>query len=102
MSARLERAYRLPHGFTVEFRAELDRINPREFNPRGIICEWSPHIPHIRSARARRKFGAAYVTARNDFLQDVAQMTGETILAVDLDEQDRPFSTSAFKPQVAS
>jgi hypothetical protein len=103
MSARcLARAYRLPHGFTAEFKAELDRIKPGEVNPSGNTCEWSPHVPYIRSASARRKFLQAYIAVRDDFLRDLARVIGGSILNIDLDEHYRPSGSTVFTSLVPS
>jgi hypothetical protein len=99
--AAIARVYQLPHGFTAEFRAEPEKLEPGAVNVEGIVCEWSPHRPHIRSARARRKFLRSCTAARADFLRDLAQGLGGAILNVDLDEHSQPLEATVFRPQVA-
>lgn len=70
-----ERTVGLPYGYRVTFR-----------HGQGlhIGVEWEPDTPNIRSARHRRKFNAAYLAARDDFLRDVAIMIRGRIAVSDL------------------
>jgi hypothetical protein len=81
MSAPFTRSYPLPFGFVAEF--SLDLACPEL----GFACEWSPRFPEIHNNRARRKFFDAYVAARGDFLQDVAQMIGGSAVVVHTGER---------------
>lgn len=96
MSGPFTRSYRLPHGFTAEFRLDLANLEG------GLACEWSPDVPRIHSPRARRKFVEAYTMARDDFLQDIAQMIAGSVAAVDLDEPYQPTKATALATQVPS
>ena len=49
----------------------------------GVKVEWQPAFPSIRSPRHRRKFFAAYVQARAEFLEMLAATRGN-IAVLDL------------------
>jgi len=42
-------------------------------------------VPHIRSARQRRKLLAAYSTARAEFLEIVASAIGGKVVVIDME-----------------
>jgi hypothetical protein len=73
----LERAYSLPHGYSVTFSS-----NPGQ----PFEARWSPDVPTIRKARQRQKFLEAYRAVRREFLNEVAATIGGNVLVVDTDQ----------------
>jgi len=73
-SEAIERKFSLPFGHCAIFR-----WHPSEL----LAVFWAPDPPHIRRARAQRKFFAAYQAARSEFLEEVAAVVGGNILVVD-------------------
>ena len=69
-----KRTVRLPHGFRATFTWS---------HPYSLGIEWEPDVPLIRSPRAQRRFFAAYKSARDDFVREVATMTGFTVGMID-------------------
>jgi hypothetical protein len=67
-----EVAVALPFGFTAHFRF-----------CGGLTIGWTPHMPAIKSPRARRKFMEAYVRARNEYMQVVATAIGGRVMILD-------------------
>jgi hypothetical protein len=67
--------------------------------PLGLLCEWDPDIPHFTSNRAARRFEKAYIAARDEFLQEVAQLLDASIVNIDLDEHARPSRITDFTPR---
>ncbi|MEH2627064.1 hypothetical protein V1292_005119 [Bradyrhizobium sp. AZCC 1719] len=76
-AAFLERAYSLPHGYSVTFCS-----NPGK----SFEARWSPDVPQIRKARQRHKFLEAYRAVRREFLKEVAATMGSNVLVIDTDE----------------
>jgi hypothetical protein len=70
-SEAIERKFSLPLGYRVTFCWQ-----PGEH----FQLRWSPDVPLIRNARARRKFFEAYQAARRSFLEEVAAVIGGDVL----------------------
>jgi hypothetical protein len=68
-----EVAVALPFGFTAHFRFEAGRFT----------IAWSPHMPAIKSARARKKFMEAYWRARDEYAEVVATAIGGRVMFLD-------------------
>jgi hypothetical protein len=68
-----ERTMTLPFGYRVTFH----------WNGTALSAAWTPDLPVIRRERAHRKFVAAYVAARNEFIADIATMVGGAVLVMD-------------------
>jgi hypothetical protein len=68
-----ERTMTMPFGYRVTFR----------WNGTALSAAWAPDLPVIRREKAHRKFLAAYVAARNEFLADIATMIGGAVLVLD-------------------
>jgi hypothetical protein len=64
-----QRTVSLPHGYTVTLKFSAAN---------GLTFDWSPKYPVIEPPREQR-FWRKYYDARNAFLQDVADVTGDTI-----------------------
>jgi hypothetical protein len=66
-SEPIKRKFSLPFGYQVMFQSHP-----------GGLCEarWSPDVPLIRKAPARRKFFEAYQSARRSFLEELAAVIG--------------------------
>lgn len=75
MSGEHKRTARLPHGYRVTFAFAPDA---------GLVTEWTPHEPRIKSARAFRRFFAAYKAERDAFMRDIATMLGGEVLVADV------------------
>jgi hypothetical protein len=73
----IEEIARLPLGYTARF----------QFADEHLEVQWSPSTPVIRNPRARRKFLAAYQSARADFMTTVATALNVRIATLDLSEQ---------------
>jgi hypothetical protein len=69
-----KRTVRLPHGYRATF---VFRADPAFFE-----VAWEPSRPAIKSARAWRKFEAAYLEARDAFLSEAMTMTGQAMAVV--------------------
>jgi hypothetical protein len=69
-----QRTVRLPYGYRATF---VFRPDPHFFE-----VFWEPDRPRIRSARAWRKFQAAYFEARDEFLSEAMTMTGQSMAVV--------------------
>ena len=82
--------------------ADLGAIKPGEVVTNGFCCQWSPRTPQFQQPRARRKFLEAYSVARDDFMQDVAQVIGGSVAIVDLNEHHQPSTATVLAPQVPS
>jgi hypothetical protein len=74
-SEAIERKFSLPLGYRVTFCWQ-----PGEH----FQLRWSPDVPLIRKARARRKFFEAYQAARRSFLEEVAAVIGGDVLILDI------------------
>lgn len=61
-------------------------------------CAWAPDIPSriICKAKAKRRLIAAYTEARNDFIRDLATVTGMKLAVVNSDD----LSFTAIGPEV--
>jgi hypothetical protein len=70
----------LPHGFRATFEWEPPPARPDVF---AMNVRWHPGVPHIHSARHRRKFLAAYQAARREFLTMIATIIGGNVLVAD-------------------
>jgi hypothetical protein len=69
------RTVKLPLGYGATFA----------FSPEtGLACQWHPGIPSIESARAWRRFYAAYVAERDAFLAEIATMLDGAVLIADV------------------
>jgi hypothetical protein len=89
------RAYRIGYGYTANFAYRSD---PEPF----VACEWSPATPSIKGKRARDRFASAYRTARNDFLQEIAQLIGGTVASVEIDECGQVTTVTSYEPQATN
>ena len=102
MSAVHRRRYRLGFGVAVEFVFRPGECQKDDLSATALVCEWDPAMPRFRPGNAKNKFLRRYTAARDDFLQDVAQLVGGSVLNVDLDEQYRPSEMTVFAPQMPS
>jgi hypothetical protein len=73
-SETIERKFSLPFGYQATFH----------WCPSGLETRWSPDVPLIHKAHARRKFFAAYQVARRSFLEEVAAVIGGDVLILDI------------------
>jgi hypothetical protein len=87
------RRFKLLHGVRVTFRFDGKP-------PLRLECEWDPEVPEFTSPRVARRFERAYLAARNEFMREVAQLIGGTILVADLSQDYRTVQCiTAFKPE---
>jgi hypothetical protein len=63
------------NGFKVRFSFTLDC---------GLLCEFLPSEPHLRSWAERRRFLKHYARARQDFLAEVEAETGASLGTLDV------------------
>lgn len=82
------RAVPMPYGLVAHF----------SFVGGYFECAWAPDIPSriIRKPKAKRRFIAAYTDARNDFIRDLATITGLRVAVVNTDD----LSFTAIGPEV--
>jgi hypothetical protein len=73
------RRYRRGHGVTVEFTFRPGEVRKGEVSMSALACEWDPAIPRFPPGNARNKFLRRYQAARDDFMQDGAQLIGGPI-----------------------
>lgn len=69
----MTRTHALPFGYRVSFTGDFDAYAMR--------VAWAPELPFIRSKRAQRKFFREYAEARSAFLEQVASVTGQRMIA---------------------
>ncbi|MBZ9603994.1 hypothetical protein [Phyllobacterium chamaecytisi] len=74
MNSPLEHTAALPLGFKVTFIWIGGNMN----------VEWEPEFPCIRNPRQLRKFTAAYLQARDEFMQTVATMMQGAVAVADM------------------
>jgi hypothetical protein len=72
-SEAIVRKFGLPLGFQATFY----------WLPGELGVRWSPDMPFIAKARARRKLFEAYQVARRSFLEEVAAVIGGDLLILD-------------------
>jgi hypothetical protein len=102
MTGAHRRRYQLGFGVAVEFVFRPTECRKDGLSATALVCEWDPAMPRFQPGNAKNKFLRRYTAARDDFLQDVAQLLGGSILNVDIDEQRRSAEMTAFAPQVPS
>jgi hypothetical protein len=85
------RRFKLPHGVRVTFSFPAP--------PLGISCEWDPEMPRFVSNRAASRFEKAYLAARDEFMQDVAQLIAGAVLTIDLDQDDKVARAVMLEPK---
>jgi hypothetical protein len=73
MADTITRTAPLPMGFAATFI----------WSEGELTIEWAPSVPHITSARHRRKFFEAYQAARRSSFTDVATTIGGAVLIAD-------------------
>jgi hypothetical protein len=99
------RRYRLSRAVTIEFVYRPSEVRKGEVSMIGLACEWDPTPPRFRPGNARNKFLRRYQAARNDFMQELAQLIGGNVLSmlsIDLDQHMRLGEVTAFTPVVPS
>jgi hypothetical protein len=89
------RTYRIGYGYAAEF---VYRSDPEP----SVACEWSPAAPSLNGKGARDRLAAAYRSARDDFLQDVAQLICGTVANIEVDERGQPTEVRCYEPQSAN
>jgi len=93
------RSYRIGYGYCCEFTLDLDAIKPGSIDLAGLKCEWEPSMPSISGKGAQERFVASYRRARDDFMQDIAQLLGGNVLNLDIDQYGNILATSCASPQ---
>ena len=68
--------FKLPYGYKVTFS------HSGQLNDGNVKAEWEPEFPYLKKYRARKKFLVEYDKARQEFIQQIANALGGTIMDV--------------------